>query len=172
MKRKILLLAFFSLLVFSSIVAYRIKNINPFALYNIELPQTEKFDIEILKIEKYKIWEMKNVYANNGDYWFEERQGEKKIINRFYMVNKEVKDVDDFAAKFLPLVRPEYFSSDEIVVKYFFYRKSKKLPKYWTPVWGRHGIDELTQHEDDLLFVITTDTQKNILNIDVSFLEK
>ncbi|GEM_PF-3657220 len=172
MKRKILLLAFFLLLVFSSIVTYRIKNINPFALYNIELPQEEKFDIEIFKIEKYKVWEMKNVYTNNGDYWFEERLGGKKIINHFYMVNKEVEDVDDFAAKFMLLMKPEYFSSNEIVIKYFFYCKSKKLPKYWKPVWDRHCIDELTQHKDDLLFVITTDAHKNILNVVVPFLEK
>ncbi len=193
MRRKRLYISILSIVLLAVLfVVYKVKTFNVFSIDVIELPQEEKFDIEILKIEKYKVWEMKNVYANNGDYWFENWQDGKRIVRRFYMVNKEVEDVDDFVAKFMPLIKfeyyssdeigrrrlfrkpfkPEYFSSDEIVVKYFFYRKSKMLPKYWTPVWSRFCLDYLGAHEDDLLFVVTTDTQKNILDVDVPFLEK
>ena len=137
------------------------------ALSECTLPQEKKFEIEKMKIDGCKVWEMKNVCENNGDYWFEEMQDGKRIVNRFYMVNKEVKDVDGFAAKFMSLMK-EKFSSDEIVIKYFFYRESKKLPKYWMPVWERRCIDALFMHEDDLLFTITTDANKNILNVDIS----
>lgn len=141
------------------------------ALSECNLPQEKKFEIEKMKIGGCKFWEMKNVYENNGDYWFEEMQDGKKIVNRFYMVNKEVKDFDDFAEKFVSLMKGE-FSSDEIVVKYFFYRESKKLPKYWMPVWKRRCIDALFLHEDDLLFTITTDEKNAVLNIEVNDFEK
>ena len=171
MKRKILLITGFLLLIFSARIIYIINTINVFTVDTINLPQTEKFNTVIYKIDKIKVWEMKNVYENNGDYWFAEMQDGKRIVNRFYMVNKEVKDVDDFAAKFISLMKPE-FSSDEIVIKYFIYCESKKLPKYWMPVWSRHCIDALFMHEDDLLFTITTDADKNILNVDIPFLKK
>lgn len=140
-------------------------------LSECSLPQEKKFEIEKMKIGGCKFWDMKNVYENNGDYWFEEMQDGKKIVNRFYMVNKEVKDFDNFAVTFMSLMKGE-FSSDEIVVKYFFYRESKKLPKYWMPVWERRCIDALFMHEDDLLFTITTDADKNILNVEVNDFEK
>ena len=161
MKRKfipILLIPLGAVLIFAGyMLVQRIYDMLIFAaLSECTLPQEKKFEIEKMKIDGCKVWEMKNVYENNGDYWFEEMQDGKKIVNRFYMVNKEVKDVDDFAAKFISLIKGE-FSSDEIVVKYFFYRESKKLPKYWMPVWKRRCIDALFMHEDDLLFTITTD---------------
>lgn len=172
MKRKfipILLIPLGAVLIFAGcMLVQRIYDMLIFAaLSECTLPQEKKFEIEKMKIDGCKVWEMKNVYENNGDYWFEEMQDGKRIVNRFYMVNKEVKDVDDFAAKFISLMKEE-FSSDEIVIKYFIYRESKKLPKYWMPVWSRHCIDALFMHEDDLLFTITTDADKNILNVDVS----
>lgn len=183
MKRKTLFLAIFISLASCAIlfVVYQMNNINAFALAAIPIPQTEKFDAVVYKIGKYKVWEMQNVYEHNGDYLFAERENGKDIVNRFFMVNKDVKDVDDFAAKFMSLADSghlspnpfplrarkysladyEQFSSREIVLKYFFYRESKMLPKYWTPVWNRHCIDELNQHKDDLLFAISID-EKNV----------
>lgn len=172
MKRKfipILLIPLGAVLIFAGcMLVQRIYDMLIFAaLSECTLPQEKKFEIEKMKIDGCKVWEMKNVYENNGDYWFAEMQDGKKIVNRFYMVNKEVKDVDDFAAKFISLMKEE-FSSDEIVIKYFIYRESKKLPKYWMPVWKRPYPDALFMHEDDLLFTITTDANKNILNVDIS----
>ena len=165
-KRYMFFLIFvFFLLIF--LFVYKINNFNVLALDTIPLPQEEKFDIKIIKIEKYKVWEMKNVYLYNGDYSFQDKIDGKKTIRRFYMVNKNVNDVDGFAHKFMQLINPETSIDNQIIINYYFYRKSKKLPKYWKPVWNKRCIDELTDHEEDLLFIVTTDINKNILNIDI-----
>lgn len=167
MKKKILLYMLLLLTFLSLLIMYKIKNVNAFALYAIPLPQEEKFDIKIIKIEKYKVWEMKNVYLYHGDYSFKNEIDGKKSIRRFYMVNKNVDDIDGFSHKFMAQIDSDFLEAKEEVVNYYFYRKSKRLPKYWTPVWDRHCIDELTDHEEDLLFIVTTDINKNILNIDI-----
>lgn len=167
MKKRYMLFLIFVLVFLTFLFVYKINNFNVLALDTIPLPQEEKFDIKILKIEKYKVWEMKNVYLYHGDYSFKNEIDGKKSIRRFYMVNKNVDDIDGFSHKFMAQIDSDSLEAKEEVVNYYFYRKSKRLPKYWTPVWDRHCIDELTDHEEDLLFIVTTDINKNILNIDI-----
>lgn len=164
MKKRYMLFLIFVLVFLTFLFVYKINNFNVLALDTIPLPQAEKFDIKILKIEKYKVWEMKNVYLYNGDYWFE---NSRENNNRFYMTNKIIEDINDFSIKFIAQIDSNFGAAKEGVINYYFYRKSKRLPKYWTPVWDRHCIDELTDHEEDLLFIVTTDINKNILNIDI-----
>lgn len=56
--------------------------------------------------------------------------------------------------------------NNETLIKFYFYLESKKLPKYWKSVWDKRCIDELSNHKEDLLFVITTDNNLNIINVD------
>lgn len=173
MKKKVFSLLFFSISLFLiALICYKLNNINVFTVDTIDLPQTEKFNVEVYKIDKIKVWEMKNVYLYNGDYFLKMNKGDKKLLNRFYMVNKQVQNVDSFFNKFIKITDLEECGDDEYFIAYYFYLESKKLPKYWMPVWERFCQDELTQHEDDLLFIITTDAHKNILNIDIPFLKK
>lgn len=78
-------------------------NFNAFAADSIKIPQTEKYDIEIYKIEKYKVWEMKNVYLYNGDYVFDKRENGKIIDNRFFMGNKKIQNINNFFNQFMKL---------------------------------------------------------------------
>ena len=55
MKKKILLYMLLLLTFLSLLIMYKIKNVNAFALYAIPLPQEEKFDIKIIKIEKSRV---------------------------------------------------------------------------------------------------------------------
>ncbi len=160
MKNKIKLYSII-LFVISSIVlliGYCFHDFNALAIDTIKLPQTEKFDMTTYKIGKHKVWEMKNVSKYNGDYCFRKSFDDgKKIINQFYMINKKVQDIETFEKEFIRHLEIKPDIGDTFVVKYYFYLESKDLPKYWKPVWNKRCIDELTQHEDDLLFTITID---------------
>ena len=143
-------------------------NFNAFAADSIKIPQTEKYDIEIYKIEKYKVWEIKNVYLYNGDYVFDKRENGKIIDNRFFMVNKKIQNINNFFNQFMKLFNKIQTENNETLIKFYFYLESKKLSKYWKPVWDKRCIDELSNHKEDLLFVITTDNNLNIENIDAN----
>lgn len=168
-KRIILYSSIFAILLFIIlIIGNYFYNFNAFAADSIKIPQIEKYDIEIYKIEKYKVWEMKNVYLYNGDYVFDKKKNGKIIENRFFMVNKKVQNINSFFNQFIKITNIIQTKNDETLIKFYFYLESKKLPRYWKPVWDIRYIDELSEHKEDLLFVITTDNNLNIENIDAN----
>lgn len=168
-KRVILYSTFISILLFIILlIGYYFYNFNAFAADAIKIPQSEKFDIIIYKIENYKVWEMKNVYLYNGDYVFDKKKDGKIIENRFFMINKKVQNINSFFYQFMDIANIERIENGEVLIKYYFYLESEKLPKYWKPVWDKRCIDELSRHKEDVLFVITVDSNNNILSIEPS----
>ena len=143
-------------------------NFNALAVDTIELPQIEKFDTVIYKIEKYKVWEMKNVYLYNSSYIFDMNNDGKMIENRFFMVHKKVQNICSFSNQFINTIKIAKTENEETLIKYNIYLESKKMPKYWKPVLNKRCMDELSDHKEDLLFVITTDNNLNIENIDAN----
>ena len=55
MKKRYMLFLIFVLVFLTFLFVYKINNFNVLALDTIPLPQEEKFDIKILKIEKYNV---------------------------------------------------------------------------------------------------------------------
>lgn len=167
MKNKVFSLLVSILIFLIVFICYKFNNINVFTVDTIKLPQTEKYNIKVHKIDKLKVWEMENVYLYDGDQLISKKKDGKRIENKFFMVNKPVQNINVFFKEFLEKIDLGEDKNDECMIAYYFFRESKKLPKYWKPIWDKRCIDELSQHYDDLLFIITIDNSCNILSMEI-----
>ena len=102
-------------------------------------PQEEKYAIDYIKVGRTAVWLMQN---QQNDY--DNRSHEHKIY--FFMSNKIIHDESKL---FETLLGKYDFPKDEDFYLYV-YKKSRRLPKYWSPEHNKFMLDIIDMHEDDL----------------------
>ena len=122
----------------------------------------------IVNLATYRNKTILNTLKTEGIYGYNDGGNSTSYKNRFFMVNKKVQNINSFFNQFIKITNITQTKNDETLIKFYFYLESKKLPRYWKPVWDIRYIDELSEHKEDLLFVITTDNNLNIENIDAN----
>ena len=129
------------------------------------IPNQKKFPREIQKIDGIAIWEMKNLaYYKNRDtpqfFFMLERvpQNICPVIGEYYNANKE------------RIKKEVLMRALENGIRLEFYKKSKKLPKYFVEEFGGKWImrDLIQDHEEDLIAVLELDNNLNIKKIEIN----
>jgi len=149
----ITIIAFIVFATFISAFIILIRTVNVF-----KSPSEIKYKIEYIVIEKSKIWMMEN---QQKDY--DKKTHDKKIY--FFMsdniINNETEIFNKLSNKFNFPKNQTYYI--------YVYKKSKKLPKFWTPDENKFVFDIIDMHENDLYMILEceNDLFTNIYNFKI-----
>lgn len=113
------------------------------AICTFKTPQEEKFAIDYIKVGRAAVWLMQN---QQNDY--DSRSHEYKIY--FFMSNKIIDD----EAKLFKVLSKKYDFPKDVDFYLYVYKKSRRLPKYWSPEYNKFIFDIIWMHEDDLYIVL------------------
>lgn len=113
------------------------------AIYTFRTPQKEKFDIDYIKVGRAAVWLMQN---QQNDY--DAIPHEHKIY--FFMSNKIIND----EAKLFDALLGKCDFPKDVDFYLYVYKKSRRLPKYWSPEYNKFLFDIIDMHYDDLYLIL------------------
>lgn len=113
------------------------------AILAFKTPQKEKFAIDYIKVGRTAVWLMQN---QQNDY--DNRSHERKIY--FFMSNKIIND----KAKLFDALLGKCDFPKDVDFYLYVYKKSRRLPKYWSPEYNKFLFDIIDMHYDDLYLIL------------------